>query len=185
MIYIVTWRLWRHRHKGNNSTEGGNAWGGPPRSGSDFTRNYLIIVFSFLVIVSFCEFERTRDRRNGWRSNFVSHGEPEHRRGKEHQEKKKVACMREVPSQAPSQIRPIINGYGGPGSLTLDRKWRFRREEAEGEKGRRAAERMEGPKVGERPRGGYSLRPGQPDGSCPWKKPSFLKTLTDRAGVSI
>jgi len=37
---IVTWRLWRH-HKGIDPTEGGNAWGGPPGSGSEFTRYHL------------------------------------------------------------------------------------------------------------------------------------------------
>jgi len=82
----------------------------------------------------------------------------------EHPEKERVATE-EVPPQAPSQTRTLTSKYGGPGSW----KWHWKVAIPEGRNRggpRRAAERKEGPKVDEGPRGGCPFWPGQPDGSC-------------------
>jgi len=55
---------WRPRHKGIDPTERGSARGGPPRSGSDFTRiNLFNCCFSFFLLS--CRFASPKRHRGG------------------------------------------------------------------------------------------------------------------------
>jgi len=91
----------------------------------------------------------------------------------------------EVPSQAPSQRHPTSDKYGGPDSLTRHFGSEAVPNGTKYEGGpRRAAERKEGPQVGEGPRGGYRFdlasrtNPASNQIETPMKTTGVLRVFT-------